>query len=95
MNWFGRQSLPDTKNNPVEYQRPSESDPFAVFNAQLNKNWESFEFYAGVENIFDYKQTNPIISADNPFGQYFDTSFIWGPVKGREIYAGFRFKLLR
>lgn len=95
MNWFGRQSLPDTKSYPIEYQRPSESEPFAVFNAQLNKNWESFEFYAGVENIFDYKQANPIVSADNPFGQYFDTSFIWGPVKGREIYAGFRFKLLR
>jgi len=95
MNWFGKQSLPDTKSNPVEYQQPSESEPFAVFNAQLNKNWESFEFYVGLENIFDYKQTNPIVSATNPFGQYFDTSFIWGPVKGREIYAGFRFKILR
>lgn len=95
MNWFGKQLLPNTQSNPVEYQRPSESDPFAVFNMQLNKNWESFEFYAGVENVFDYKQENPIVSADDPFGKYFDTSFIWGPVKGREIYAGFRFKLLR
>jgi len=95
MNWFGKQMLPDTRSNPVEYQQPSESEPFAVFNAQINKNWESFEFYAGVENMFDYKQANPIVSANNPFGQYFDTSFIWGPVKGREIYAGFRFKILR
>ena len=95
MNWFGKQMLPDTKSNPVQYQLPSESETFAVFNMQLNKNWESFEFYAGVENIFDYKQANPIVSSDNPFGQYFDTSFIWGPVKGREVYAGFRFKLIR
>ena len=95
MNWFGKQTLPDTKSNPIEYQQPSESEPFAVFNAQINKNFESFEFYAGLENIFDYKQANPIVSANNPFGQYFDTSFIWGPVKGREIYAGFRFKILR
>lgn len=94
MNWFGKQKLPNTETNPVEYRRPSESDPFAVLNAQLNRNWESFEFYAGIENIFNYKQENPIISADNPFGQYFDTSFIWGPVKGREIYAGFRFKIM-
>jgi outer membrane receptor for ferrienterochelin and colicin len=94
MNWFGKQKLPNTAANPVEYRRPSESEPFAVFNAQLNKNWEAFEFYAGMENIFNYKQENPIISADNPFGQYFDTSFIWGPVKGREIYAGFRFKIM-
>lgn len=95
MNWFGKQTLPDTKSNPIEYQQPSESEPFAVFNAQINKNFESFEFYAGLENIFDYKQANPIVSTNNPFGQYFDTSFIWGPVKGREIYAGFRFKILR
>jgi len=95
MNWYGRQELPDTKNNPPQYRFASESEPFAVFNAQVNKNWESFEFYLGVENIFDYKQSNPIVSAENPFSQYFDTSFIWGPVKGREIYAGFRFKLLR
>ncbi len=95
MNWFGKQTLPDTKSNPIEYQQPSESEPFAVFNVQINKNFESFEFYAGLENIFDYKQANPIVSANNPFGQYFDTSFIWGPVKGREIYAGFRFKILR
>jgi outer membrane receptor for ferrienterochelin and colicin len=95
MNWFGKQTLPDTKSNPIEYQQPAESEPFAVFNMQLNKNWENFEFYAGIENIFDYKQNNPIVSANNPFGQYFDTSFIWGPVKGREIYAGFRFKIIR
>lgn len=95
MNWFGKQVLPETQGNPPEYRYPQESEPFAVFNVQLNKNWESFEFYAGMENIFNYKQENPIISANNPFGPYFDTSFIWGPVKGREIYAGFRFKLLR
>lgn len=95
MNWFGTQLLPDTKSNPIEYQQTSESESFAVFNAQLNRNWESFEFYVGLENIFDFKQDNPIVSANNPFGQYFDTSFIWGPVKGREIYAGFRFKILR
>ena len=91
LSWFGKQRLPSTASNPVEYQRPTESDPYTMINAQLNKNFKYFEVYAGVENLLDFRQPNPIISADDPFGPYFDTSFIWGPTKGREFYAGFRF----
>lgn len=93
LNWFGKQRLPSTASNPVEYQRPTESKPYTLVNVQVNKNFKYFELYAGVENLLDFKQDNPIIAADDPFGQYFDTSFIWGPTKGREIYAGFRFIL--
>lgn len=32
---------------------------------------------------------------DDPFGEYFDSGLIWGPVHGRKIYAGFRFLLTR
>ncbi len=60
---------------------------------QLSKNFKYVELYAGVENLLNFKQDNPIIAADDPFGQYFDTSFIWGPTRGREFYAGFRFIL--
>jgi outer membrane receptor for ferrienterochelin and colicin len=91
LNWFGKQRLPSTASNPVQYQLPSESKPYTLVNAQFNKNFKFFELYAGVENLLNFKQDNPIISADDPFGPYFDTSFIWGPTKGREIYAGFRF----
>lgn len=93
LNWFGKQRLPSTASNPVEYQRPTESEPYTLLNAQVNKNFKFFEIYAGVENLLNFKQDNPIIAADDPYGQYFDTSFIWGPTKGREIYAGFRFIL--
>ena len=93
LNWFGKQRLPSTASNPVEYQLPTESKPYTLINAQFNKNFKFFELYAGVENILNFKQDNPIISANDPFGPYFDTSFIWGPTKGREVYAGFRFIL--
>lgn len=93
LNWFGAQRLPSTASNPAEYQRPTESKPYTIINAQLNKNFKYFEIYAGVENLLNFKQDNPIISADDPFGPYFDTSFIYGPTKGREFYAGFRFIL--
>ncbi len=93
LNWFSKQRLPSTSSNPVQYQLPSESKPYTLINAQLNKNFKFFEIYAGVENILNFKQDNPIIAADDPFGPYFDTSFIWGLTKGRELYAGFRFIL--
>lgn len=91
--YFGKQRLPSTKDNPVQYQRPGYSDPFGILNSQLTFRISNYEIYSGVENILNYKQANPIISAENPFGQYFDTSFNWGPTKGREFYIGARFKL--
>ncbi|HEX2788593.1 MAG TPA: TonB-dependent receptor [Ignavibacteria bacterium] len=91
--YFGKQRLPSTKDNPVQYQRPDYSDAFGMINSQLTFRISNYEIYSGVENILNYKQSNPIISAENPFGQYFDTSFNWGPTKGREFYVGARFKL--
>ena len=61
-----------------------------MINAQINKNFSFIEIYAGVDNILNFTQKDPIIAADDPFGPYFDTSFIWGPTKGREFYFGLR-----
>ncbi len=91
LQWFGVQQLPSTASNPIQYQRPQQSESYTMINAQFNKFFEFFELYAGVENILDFTQDFPIISAEDPFGQYFDTSYIWGPTKGREFYFGFRF----
>lgn len=90
VQWFSKQVLPTTKDYPAEFQRPSESDPYAVVNGQVSKNFRHFELYAGVENLFDFTQTNPIIDPQNPFSKYFDTSYIWGPTNGRTFYLGFR-----
>jgi len=49
--------------------------------------------YFGWENIHDFRQERPIISWQNPFSSYFDTSNVWGPTKGREFYVGVRYKL--
>lgn len=91
VQWYGKQRLPSTKKNPIEFQRPDESDSYFIINSQLTKKIGMFELYVGVENLLDFMQPNPIIDPQNPFGKYFDTSFIWGPVKGREFYTGFRF----
>ena len=93
VHWYGKQRLPDTKSNPVEFQRPDFSEPYTIVNAQFTYNFKKFEVYAGCENIFDFRQKQPIISWQNPFSPYFDTSSVWGPARGREMYIGVRFAL--
>jgi outer membrane receptor for ferrienterochelin and colicin len=93
LHWYGEQRLPDTKSNPEEYQRPDFSEPYTIVNAQFTYTFGQFEVYAGCENIFDFRQEQPIISWQNPFGPYFDTSSVWGPTRGREMYIGLRYRL--
>lgn len=92
-NWFGQKRLPSTIANPTQYQMPNYSNPYFTLNAQVTKEFRHVEIYIGGENLLNFKQNNAIISADNPFGQYFDASMIWGPVNGRVIYGGLRFKI--
>lgn len=93
MHWFGEQRLPDTQTNPEPYRRPDYSQPYSVVNTQVTYNFGKFEVYTGMENLFNYRQKQPIISWQDPFGPYFDTSSAWGPTRGREFYAGIRFRI--
>lgn len=90
IHWYGQQRLPDTKANPVAYRRPDYSTAYTTVNAQVTYNFKKVEVYAGCENIFNYRQYQPIISWQDPFSPYFDTSSVWGPTRGREGYIGVR-----
>jgi len=91
-HWFGKQRLPNTDNNPLEFRQAKTSQPYALFNLQVTKSWKKLDLYAGCENLFNFTQSNPIVSWQNPFSAYFDTSFNWGPTRGREFYIGIRYK---
>ena len=93
VHWYGTQRLPDTKSNPSNFQRPDFSDPYTVVNTQVTYTIKRVEVYGGIENLFDFRQRQPIISWQNPFSPFFDTSSVWGPTRGRELYVGLRFKL--
>lgn len=93
IHWFDKMRLPDTRSNPVEYQRPLYSVPYTTYNVQLTYRYKTLDIYAGCENITNYRQPNPIISANDPFGSYFDLSSVWGPVRGRELYMGVRYAI--
>jgi outer membrane receptor for ferrienterochelin and colicins len=93
-NWLGEQRLPNTTSNPVGYQLADYAPSFAVMNAQITRTFSStFELYVGGENIGNYKQNNGIVQSENPFGTYFDSSMLYGPVFGQMYYAGLRFKI--
>jgi outer membrane receptor for ferrienterochelin and colicins len=93
-NWQGQKRIPDTSGNPEPYQMEGYSPDFYLLNAQITKVWnEVFDLYVGGENLSNFKQDNPIIAADNPFGDFFDSSLIWGPVIGRKLYVGLRYRL--
>ncbi|MCL2132433.1 MAG: TonB-dependent receptor [Lentimicrobiaceae bacterium] len=71
----------------------TKSPNYLTFNAQITKKFKHIEIYAGVENFTNYKQPNPIIDPENPFGDNFDASMIWGPITGAMGYMGLRLTL--
>ncbi|TXK44465.1 TonB-dependent receptor plug domain-containing protein [Pontibacter qinzhouensis] len=69
------------------------SDRFFVLNGQVSRAFKHWDFYLGGENLLNYRQPTPILGASDPFGPNFDASMVWGPVTGRILYAGMRFKI--
>jgi len=86
----GDMRIPSTASNPVEYQRREESPAYTMLNTQITKRFRIWEVYAGVENLGNYTQKHPVIAADQPFGENFDASMVWGPIQERKFYLGLR-----
>ena len=96
INYNGRKRIPDTHANPVQYQLDPYSPGFVLMNAQVSKTVgkkHPVDLYVGGENLANYFQKKLILASDQPFGPYFDASMIYGPVSGRMMYMGLRFKI--
>lgn len=91
--WIGSKRLPSTAAYPDPYKQQTTSDPYQQWDLQLTHRWTHFQLYGGVENIFDFRQKFPILGYDQPFGNFFDPAFNWGPTKGREFYLGVRYSI--
>lgn len=93
-NWIGAQRLPNTASNPSAYQLNAYTKSYNLINTQITRTFSSvFEMYVGGENLTNFRQSNAILGNDNPFGPYFDSTMVYGPVFGRMYYAGLRFKI--
>lgn len=93
--YISEKRLPYTTTNPPSFQRPTYSTPYWNILAQITytAKWKKNELklYLGGENLINFKQSNPIVSAQSPSSPYFDASMIWGPIYGRMLYAGIRY----
>ena len=93
-SWQGAKRNPSTESNPEPYRLDDYSPAFSLVNLQVGKTlFERLDLYAGIENLFAYTQKDPILASDDPFGPWFDSSLIWGPVFGRKYYMGLRFRI--
>ncbi len=93
-NWLSKQRFPSTAANPETFQRSDYTPDLNTLNAQLTRVFShKFEVYLGGENITNVRQDNPIISAEDPFSGYFDSTLVYGPIFGSMYYAGLRWKL--
>ncbi len=96
ITYNGKKRLPNTNANPAAFQLPTYSPDYFLMNMQVTKKFNKkmpIEGYIGIENATNYFQQNAIISAAQPFSQYFDASMIWGPISGRMLYFGWRLKI--
>jgi hypothetical protein len=73
---------------------PVRSVPYGLVSAQINHFFASADIYLGAENIGNYTQHDPIVDAEHPFGSNFDATLVWGPLMGRIVYLGFRWRPL-
>ncbi|MFC3196775.1 TonB-dependent receptor domain-containing protein [Parapedobacter deserti] len=96
MNITGQKRLPSTAANPTAYRLPNFSRSYVTMNAQVSKTFGKarlIDVYLGGENLTNFFQQNPILAADRPFSEFFDTSMLWGPISGRVFYAGVRLSI--
>jgi len=93
----GDKRLPETSQNPDAYRRDNYSPVYFQLLGQITYlakiKSADFHVYLGVENALNYKQLNPIVASDAPYSKYFDASMVWGPIYGRMLYAGLRYKI--
>jgi len=97
VQWFGQRALAHITSEHAhgtgQKYTPETAPRYALLNTQITRAFKRLELYAGVENLTNYRQSNPIEGAANPFGATFDAAMVWGPVYGRLTYAGLRYRI--
>jgi len=91
-NLYGKMRMP-TFEPPFE--RPEYSKPYGVHNVQIKQTLKhNTQIYFAVKNMFDFKQSSPLINPQNPFHESFDTSYVYAPLIGRRFIIGLRLNIV-
>lgn len=99
--WVGSRDLSEygTPENPTfdangEFAKSTKAEAFWTLDFRAEKEIkDGFSLYGGADNLFGYNQAedmeSPLFYEDGEF----DVAHIYGPLRGREIYLGVKFKL--
>lgn len=90
---YGSSRLPVILQVSGVEQHNEQSPMYPMVNSQITHIYKKWNFYLGGENLTNFKQVNPIVDAQNPFGSSFDANRVWGPIMGWNVYAGVRYAL--
>ncbi len=90
---IGQVRLPQNLLPDGTYTKDNMSEVYPLVSGQFTHVFKKWDFYLGGENIFNYRQSNPIIDAQNPFSQTFDATRVWAPIFGANVYLGVRFAI--
>ena len=98
VQWMGPQRLPNTEGLPLDFQRPGEAPGFFQVNLQGTRQFSKvLDVYLGVENLTNVRQSRPILGQGvedaDAFDRHFDASLVYGPIFGRMMYGGLRWRL--
>jgi outer membrane receptor protein involved in Fe transport len=104
LDWVGSRNLADygylgyNRLGDPTSRKSTRAPSYATVDFKLTRTLrDSWSMYVGANNVFDYIQAGdedtPLhwVSTDPADG--FDVAYIYGPLRGREIYAGFKYEL--
>ena len=74
------------------------SEPYALLHVSANRSWSTGQggrhtLTAGIQNVTDATQRNPLLGVEDPFGDGFDASRVYGPLEGRRVFVEWRWRL--
>jgi outer membrane receptor for ferrienterochelin and colicins len=74
--------------------RDPNSDWMHLLNIQYTHRWGAFEVFGGFKNLLDFTPpADSIASADNPFSDEFDPTYVYASNQGRRMFMGVRWQL--
>jgi outer membrane receptor for ferrienterochelin and colicins len=73
------------------FTRRTRSPTHAIHNLKVTASVAGgVEIYGALNNLLDFRQGSPLVAAHDPFGESFDTNYVWGPIRGRQVLLGAR-----
>lgn len=91
LNGGGRMPTPDVQQPLWENSYKG----YEQVTAQITRWFRHWSIYVGGENLTGFRQMNPFIAANEPWGKNFDSTMVWGPVEGAMFYVGLRFNFTK